>query len=238
MIKTRSVSSCLTCPRRSQTDWRDLSDDELKLVDAYKSDRVMQPGEVLYHQGDEAEGIYCIKDGLIGERRIDVEGNSMLVRLGHPSTTMGYQELLTRTPYRNTAEILQPSHVCFLNRNVIRQLLDRNPKLGERFLRRSMQDFEKLENDYVEARTMDVQGRFLHVLMVLYERFGREDPQAGHVVELPINRQDLAALVGTAPETISRTIRKLDRNGLVHIKGKRADIPNLAAVFREITLPN
>ena len=236
MAEKHPHSSCLTCPRRSETEWSGLSDDELALVDKFKRDLHLKAGEVLYHQGDECTGIYCIRDGLIGERRINADGKSVLVRLSHPGTTIGYQELLSKTPHINSAEVLRPSHVCFMNRGLIRDLLRRDPSLGERFLRRSLSDFRHLEDDYFIARTMDVQSRFLHVLMVFYEQFGTEDEDAGHMVDLPINRQDIAALVGTAPESLSRAARRIEEAGLVEFTGKRVRFRDLDALFDRIAV--
>lgn len=234
MVDEHSHSSCVTCPRRALTEWRDLEPHELDIVDRHKRDQCLPPGEVLYNQGDHCEGIYCIKEGLVGERRVDAQGHSTLVRLCHPGTTVGYQELLSKTPYRNSAETLQESHVCFIGRSVLRQLLANSPALGERFLRRSLEDTQQMEDALVETRTTAIKTRFLHILMTMYERSGSYDPEVGHVLEIPIARQDIAALVGATPETISRTIRKLENAQIVRFKGNNVVIPDLEVVFREI----
>jgi CRP/FNR family transcriptional regulator len=217
--------------------WRDLSGKELSSLGRLKRDRLLEPGEILYHKGDPCEGIYCIREGLVGERRLDANGNSILVRLSHPGTTIGYQELLTKTDFRNSAEVLLKRHVCFISRSVVSDLLANNPSLGERFLSRSMEDFKQLEDSFVETKMTNVRSRFLHILMVLYERFGHFDESLGDVLEIQIARQDLAALVGTTPETISRTIGKLQENKLVQFNGRHAHFPSLNAVFDEISAP-
>jgi CRP/FNR family transcriptional regulator len=157
-----------------------------------------------------------------------------LVRLNHPGTTIGYQELLTKAAYRNSAEILLESHVCFLNRSVVSELLAKNPSVGKRFFCRSARDLEQTEDNYVEVLTMNVRTRFLHTLLVLYERYGRCEEARGHFLEIPIARHELAALVGTAPATISRIIRRLEDEKLVHFDGQKARFPNLDAVYDEI----
>jgi len=227
-------SSCITCPRRELTEWRDLEIPELELVDRHKRDKILLPGELLYNQGDPCEGIYCVKDGLIGERNVDIDGRSSLVRLNHPGTTVGYQEFLSRTDYRHSAEVLQECHVCFIGKSVVRQLLAKSPALGERFLHRSLEDAQQLEESLVRVRTTSVKARFLHTLMVMYERFGSYGPTTGHTFELPVSRKDLGALIGIVPETISRTIRSLEQEALVHFDGNRVFIPDLEVVFDEI----
>jgi CRP-like cAMP-binding protein len=96
-------------------------------------------------------------------------------------------------------------------------------------------DVERLEDALVEARLYDAKTRFLHTLMTFYERYGRFEPATGHIVEIPLARQDLAALVGIAPETVSRTIRKLERDNIAQFYGNRVLIPDLEAAFAEIS---
>lgn len=206
-------------------------------MNSSKRDRLFGPGEVLYHQGDACEGIFCIRDGLVGERRIDADGQSALVRLNHAGTTLGYQELLTKTAYRNSAEVLQECHVCFLSRSVVSELLAKNLSLGERFLRRSIRDMRQTEDSYIVAMNASIRSRLLHALLVLYEHYGKFEGSRGHVLEIPISRHDLAALIGTGPETISRTIRKLQEDRLAEFDGRTAYFPNLDAVYDEITAP-
>jgi CRP-like cAMP-binding protein len=206
-------------------------------VNTFKRDRLFEAGEVLYHQGDACEGIFCIREGLVGERRLDPDGETALVRLNHAGTTLGYQELLTKRAYRNSAEVLQRSHICFLSRSIVSELLARNPSLGERFLRRSIRDLEKTEDSYIVAMNRDIRSRLLHALLVLYERYGWFEEAQGHVLEIPIARHELASLVGTGPETISRTIRRLQDDQLVKFDGRMAYFPNLDAVYHAITDP-
>jgi CRP/FNR family transcriptional regulator len=233
----QSQTSCTNCPRRELTEWRNLEQKSLDLISQQKHDRVLEPGAILFNQGDKCEGIFCIKDGLVGERRVDADGRSALVRLNRPGTTIGYQELLTKTPYRNSAEILQTSHVCFIANSTVRQLIASSPSVGERFLLRSVEDVVQLESDLVEAKTTGVRERLLHVLLIFYEQDGDYEPSHGYRINIPISRQDLAALIGTSPETISRTIRQIEDRGLARFRGQEAIIANLDAVFEEIALP-
>jgi len=230
----KPISSCETCPRRQETEWCDLSDEEQRLISTFKRDRIYRPGDVLYHQGDECDGIFCIREELVGERRLDEHGHSALLRLNHAGTTLGYQEMLTKTDYRNSAEVLQRTQICFLSRSVISEVLAKNPSIGERFLRRSIRDLGQMEDRYVVAMNANIRARLLHTLLVLYERYGRYEEVRGHMLEIPLARHDLAALIGTGPETISRTIRKLQEDQLVRFDGRVAYFRNLDAMYDEV----
>lgn len=226
--------ACGTCPNRQHTEWRDLTPDNLAKLEAGMRPNDYEPGEVLYHQGDEVDGVFCIKSGLIGERHVEADGHSMLVRLHQPGSTVGYQEFLTKGTYRNTAEVLQQSHACFIDRATIVDLLSNDPTVGQRFLQRSLKDTGDMEAAYVSSKTMDLRRRLLHLLLVLYQRFGREELDGTGFLKIPIAKKDLAELAGTVPETLSRTIKKLRTENLVLFSGNDVVFPNLDAVLDEI----
>ncbi|TNF18202.1 MAG: Crp/Fnr family transcriptional regulator [Rhodobacteraceae bacterium] len=226
--------SCKQCPIHLEGEWCVLSDDELETVTAAKRDRLFEPGEVIFHQGDACDGMYWIRDGLVGERRLDPDGEMALVRLSHTGKALGYQELLARKPYRNSAEALKPTRVCYLSRAVIRDLLDGNSRLGDLFLLRSLRDMEMTEDDYVTALNRGIRSRLLHALLTLYKHYGHFEIDKGHVLEIPIARKDLAALIGTGPETISRTIRKLEKERIARFEGRQVVFSCIDTIQAEI----
>ncbi len=71
--------------------------------------------------------------------------------------------------------------------------------------------------------------------MVLYERFGRLDENGEPVLELPLSRQDIAALIGASPETISRSITRVQDEGLVRIKGRQVMLRNIDELTRQMS---
>lgn len=234
MIGQPGCRGCTTCTSAASVEWWSISASGLKHLEKFKRERKLRPGEVIHNQGDPSDGIYCLRDGLVGERRVDCEGRSVLVRLHHPGTSFGYRETLSGIPYANSVEALRESVVCFIGRATLRDLMDRDPGLISKFLQRSMDDCRQLEDSLVEARSHGVKHRFLQVLLDLYSKSADAGACDEHAFDIPVSRQDLAGLVGTAPETLSRAIRQLEKEGLVHFNGQRAYFLNLGTVSREL----
>lgn len=230
----KSIHNCANCPSRQSTEWRALGESELALVDQAKRTRTFEPGMALYHQGDQGSGVYCIQSGLIGLRRIDENGNSVLIRLCSAGTTVGYRAILSKQDQRDTAEVLSSSVICLIERSVVTKLLAANPQLGERFLQHLLEDTNEIEDDYARSLMLSQKSRFLHVMLVLYERLGYQDETGKPVLELPIQRSDIASLIGAQPESISRLIQKVQREGLLHFDSKRVMFTDMDAVLHEV----
>jgi CRP-like cAMP-binding protein len=225
---------CFTCQARARTEWCALSDADLKLIDDSKLDRDHAPGDVLYHQGDPCTGVYCIQSGLVGLRKVGADGSSVLVRLAQPGDTIGYRSFLAGEEHNLSAEVLKPSLVCFIDRAVTRKLLDTKPELGLRFLKRLADDLDAAEDKFLQLTSFDIRARLAHLLLVLKERFAAEEKDGALKLELPLSRQDMAAMIGVRPETMSRAISKFEDDGIAFFSGRTVQVPDISVLFDEI----
>lgn len=234
MSAGKNPHDCANCPTRHTSDWRALTDAELELVSGAKHTRVYEAGEALYHQGDEAKGVHCIQSGLVGLRRLDAHGNSILLRLAPGGATVGYRAFLAKSEHRLTAEVLTPSVVCFIAHSLVSRLLAENPLLGERFLGHCISDMNDIESDYARSLTHGLKTRFLHAMVVFYERVGYTDDTGCHTMELPVRRTEIAELIGAQPESISRMIRDLQDEGVLEFDKRRVVFRDMDRVLDDI----
>ena len=234
MSCSEADSGCLDCLTRRTAEWSALSESQLAELDKAKVTRTFEPGHVIFHQGEEFSGLYCIQSGLIGMRRVDEDGNSALLRLSQGGETIGYRALFDKREHRNTAEALATSVVCHIQGPTILRLLEQNPALGSRFLTHCLQDMTRTESDYVRTLTKKMKSRLLYVLMIFYEQIGSRDDDNNHILDLPIQRQQLADLLGATPESVSRLIRRLEGEGLVRVRDRRVTISSMDDVVAEI----
>jgi len=115
----------------------------------------------------------------------------------------------------------------FIDQSAIRLLLGKNPSLGLRFLRRAAHDLSEAEDKFLQSVTLSVHARFAHLLLVLKDRYGSASDAEDISIDLPLSRQDMAALIGIRPETMSRTIKQFEKEGLAQFSGRRVHIPHL-----------
>jgi CRP-like cAMP-binding protein len=227
---------CFACAAKDRTEWCALSHSELEIINNTKIAREYMPGEVLFHQGDPCTGIYCFEYGMVGVRKVDAEGNSILLGISFPGDTLGYRSLLVGGEHHVSAEALKPTTVCFIDKATVRTLLDQNPALGLQYLRRAVEAADVAEEKFLQSVTLSVRARFAHLLLVLKERYQTESKTDDFTLELPLSRQDLAAMIGIRPETMSRTIKQLENDGIAHFSGRTVRVPKLDNLFNELEM--
>jgi CRP/FNR family transcriptional regulator len=226
--------SCFSCQNRDKDEWCKLSLDDLTLLDKAKITQEFQPGELIYAQGDTCRGIYDIEGGTVAVRRTDSDGNSILVRLAHSGQTLGYRDYFGGKDYNSSAEALRPTRICHIPAPAIRELLEHNPSVGLRFLERISLDLETAEESLLQRSTLPIRTRLAHLLLTLKFRYAEVAEDGTIVIKLPMQRQDMAALLGTRPETLARAFQALRQDGVLESSGRNVIIPDLDGLLDEI----
>ena len=223
----RGVSSCFTCQARHESEWCVLDDQDLAILNRAKVPGMYEPGQVIFHEGAPCTGIYCIEDGTVALTKKGHEGSRVISKLFHSGATLGYVAYFAGHPYPGTAEALSRSKICFVRSDAVDALLQRNPALAFRFTNSLAQRVEEEEQSKVEALLHPLRARVAHLLLILKDRYGTIDDSGKLTIEMPLSRQDIAALVGARPESISRVIRQLEALDVAHFDGRRAIVPDL-----------
>jgi len=175
-----------------------------------------------------------VESGVVTLRKTDGNGNSMLLGIANSGDTVGYRDFFSRGEYTATAEIAESAKVCFISRDIVNELLRSNPSLGLRFLLRVSEDLNRAEDRMLQGSSLSVRTRLAHLLLTLKDRFGEVDDDGTLTIRLPLSRQDIASLLGTRPETISRAINILEEAEVARFSGREVFIADLDCLLDEI----
>lgn len=234
--KPITVTKCGTCGGGSEdSSLCGLARSGLGSQNLQRTHRVYQIGQNIYLEGDNCEGVYCLKKGLIAIRKTDVNGNSAVVRLVQPGEAFGHRSFLANEKHAGSAEVLVESKLCFIPKASLDNLMAQSPDVAVRFTRRVARDLREIEELYLLTTTQPVRKRLAHLLLGLQTRYSSDEPEMDEVIiELPLSRQELAAAICTRPETIARTIKKLEEEGLAIFKGRMVTIPSTAKLLEDM----
>jgi len=227
-------TTCDGCGHRLTNEWQVLAGDELAALNRAKTKRRYLAGQALFVQGDPNTGVYCVDTGTVGIRQLDASGNTVLLGLAYPGDVLGYRSLLEGRAHKTSAEALGPCTACKLDRRAVLHLLERQPALGLAFLRRSTREVEKAHEALFRTAVLSNRQKLLHLLAGLAGQHGRASDDGTHALDLPVSRRDLASMIGTRHETLSRIMGRLEDEGLARFSGRRVQIPSLAALMASV----
>ena len=225
-------SNCFACPHRA-AEWCALGDNLSDLNEA-KTSNTYQPNQAIFYQGNPCMGLYCVEEGTVALRKCDAQGNEVIVRLVHSGEVLGARTFFTDGEYSASAVALTPARVCFIDKTTSKRMLQDNKDVGFAFLRNISSALHQAEEDKLHFATLSVRARLANLLMKLKDRYGHMDENYALHIDLPLSRQDMASMIATRPETLSRTIRALEKDGVVQFHKRSVKVPDLDCLMDEL----
>jgi CRP/FNR family transcriptional regulator len=204
--------------------FRELAPEDLRALAAEARVRRLSKGEPLFLEGEPVRGLFVVGKGLIKVYKLDPEGRKQVVlHVEGPGRFLAEVALfLERPTYPASAEALEESEVLALPKERFFQLLEERPQLARSLIRYLARRQERLLHLLDRPVFHEVRERLCEFLL---ERLAEE----GQGFRLPTN-PELAALLGTVPEAVSRNLGELYRRGLIRLVGRQVEVPDPGAL--------
>lgn len=206
------------------------------MLSAAKIANEYSPGQMIFYEGNPCLGIYCIQAGTVILRKTDRAGNTVILRMVQAGETLGYRAYFSGSPYSASAEVLSEARVCFIDQKTVDRLLNRNPRIGQRFLSHIARELGTAEHEKFQLATLSVRPRLAQLLLTLKERYASVDDEGNLIWDLPYSRRELAEHLGARPETVARTIKKLETDSVAEFHGRTVRVRDLDLLLDEVEL--
>jgi len=184
---------------------------------ALAAPRPLRPGERLLAAGEPAGELYIVLDGRLKMSRELENGRSVLLALFGPGEAVGVAAALSGGPADAAVEALEPSLCLAVPRERLLAAFAARPELIAELLPPLTRQFVECRNCIVETIHLRVERRFAALLLKLADSTGR--PEAGGtLVPIPLSRQELADMTGTAIETAIRVMSRWHQQGALETR--------------------
>ena len=205
---------CTTCSLRSNTLFSVLKGEQVARLDREKTVREYQRGEVIFYESTPSFAIYCIHSGWVKLFKVGSRAERQVVRLLGPGDVIGHRALLAGEPYSATAEVIEAGNVCTIPREPMIKMLEESAKLSLRFMAKLAQELRESEDQLLILSHKSVRQRTARLLLLLMRR--SHDNSGNEVIlKIPIRRNEMAQMIGTTPESLSRALRYLAQRGII-----------------------
>jgi CRP-like cAMP-binding protein len=193
---------------------------ELKKIIAERKSRFYKKNQVIYFEGDPAVGVYLLLSGQIKTIKMTEEGRELMTGIYKKEDFLGTNTILSNKPYDDTATALEDTCLCFFPKLQFDELLRLYPDISEKFLKILSNDIRTKDEYLLQLAYQSVRKRVAEAILRLLVQKNNK------LHTISISRDDLAALSGTATETVSRTLTEFKKEGLIEKKGSIITIIN------------
>lgn len=176
-------------------------------------------GETIFFEGDKAIGFYMVGDGKVKISKVSPAGKEHILHIFGQGEPFGEVPVFHGQPYPATAEALVKTRVIFFPRDRFVTLVEANPAIALSMLAVLSMRLRKFASQIENLSLKEVPVRLADYLVYLSREQGDRDE-----VELDISKGQLASLLGTIPETLSRIFAKMSDEGLIRVDGRRISL--------------
>lgn len=172
-------------------------------------------GKIIFSEGDEAEGLYVLISGRVKIFKVSREGKEQILHIIEAQEPFGEAPAFAGTRFPASAEAIEDSITLFFPRESIIQLIKDDPSLALNMLALLSQRLRQFTVLVEDLSLKEVPQR-LAAYMLLISHRDKDDN-----IELNINKKQLASLLGTIPETVSRILSRMVAKNLIDVQGRR-----------------
>jgi CRP/FNR family transcriptional regulator len=185
--------------------------DELAMI---ATDQTIRKGQPIFAEGDPGAGFYVVGSGLVKIYKLSLDGKEQILHIFGPGEPFAEAAVFTGSSYPAHALALEESRIFFFPRQAFIELIRVNPDLAMNMMAALSMRLKKFAHLIEDLSLKEVPGRLAAHLLFLSEQQGGTD-----TVALPVSKTQLASLLGTIPETLSRMLTKLAKQGYLAIAG-------------------
>lgn len=220
------TDNCLQCRARFNRLFCDLSPKALQAFQTIKSTTVYPKGAVLFIEGQSPRGVYVLCSGRAKLSTSSSEGKTLIMRVADAGEVLGLSATVSGKPYDASAEVMEAAQVNFVGRDDFLRFLGQH---GDACLRVA----QHLSNNYhlacEQIRSLglshSVGERLARLLLEWCDKTGEKSEQ-GIRVRMLLTHEQIAQLLGTSRETITRLLAEFRRNKLINLRGSSLVVPS------------
>jgi CRP/FNR family transcriptional regulator len=220
----------MSCGSRLQNGILEIGVDGALQVTQSKYTSLHRRGSAVFEYGQYPHGVYCINHGHVKIVRPGGDGRDHIIRFAKAGDIVGYSSLLTNERYAISCIAVDDSIVCSIPAPLLFHHIQHNPRLALHVMQRLSAEVQGSQRRIVELAHKTIRERVAEALLVLKEVFGTGDD--GATLASPLTRDEIASVVGTAPESVIRTLSDFKADKLITITGRSIKLDNPAGLAR------
>jgi len=221
------LDNCVTCPIREEHLFCNLSLPAVQKLNEIKSTAVYPKSAMLFIEGQQPRGVFVLCTGKAKLSTSSSEGKTIIIKISEPGDVLGLNATISNHPYEVTAEMIEPGQANFITRDALLHFLREH---GEVALRVAEQLSQNYYTAYEEIRTLGLATSPAEKFAKLLLSWDSGQTNGSKQIKLTLTHEEIAEMIGTTRETVSRLFSDFKKKQLLQLKGSNLVIRNKAAL--------
>jgi len=197
--------------------------DELEKMSHEKRTKKFNKKDTVYFEGDFPNFLYFLTSGKVKTFKMNKDGKEFVTNLYKAGDFLGYKSLINELTYEESATALEATEISLIPKEDFLHLLYSSKEVSHKFIKMLAGSIDTKQQELLNLAYDTVRKRVADSLLKLEAKYNVEGDQN---FSIAISRDDLASIVGTATESVIRTLSEFKHDGYISIKGSSITILN------------
>jgi CRP/FNR family transcriptional regulator, cyclic AMP receptor protein len=227
------AENCLICKLRHSGFFCELPKGPLEDLEKIKYASAYPQGAVLFLEGQPARGAYIVCSGRVKLSTTSRDGKTLILRIAEAGEVLGLHATVSGKPYELTAETLQPCQLDFIKRDDFMRFLQNH---ADACLNAAQHLSQNCQDAYEMIRSLGLSHSVSEKVarLLLEWASGGENTKDGIRIKVSLTHEEMAQLVGTSRETVTRVLGEFRDKHLAQLRGSTLLIQNKAGLEKLI----
>jgi CRP/FNR family transcriptional regulator len=212
------IDNCQACPLRAEHLFCNLPVQAGQRLSEIKSTAVYPKGAMLFIEGQMARGVFVLCSGKVKLSTTSREGKTIITKISDSGDVLGLNAVVSNRPYEVTAEMMEPGQANFIPKDSLQLMLKDFPEAAMRIAQQLSRNYFTA---YEEIRTLGLAAspseKFAKLLLSWSTK--TTQPDGSSQVRLTLTHEEIAEIIGTTRETVSRLFSEFKKKQLMQAKG-------------------
>ncbi|HEX7190115.1 MAG TPA: Crp/Fnr family transcriptional regulator [Thermoanaerobaculia bacterium] len=203
-----------------------MTNSTVTALDSVKFTGLYPKGSLLFVEGEEPRGVFILCSGRAKLTTSSTEGKTLIVKIAEPGEVLGASATILGKPYEVSAETIEPSQLNFIKRDDFLKFLGSH---ADACMHTAQQLSEKYHSAQREIRSLGLSQttseKLARLLLDWCDRTGEETAR-GMRLKVLLTHEEIAQMIGTTRETVTRLLSDFKRKKIIDVKGSSLFVTN------------
>lgn len=197
--------------------------DIIKDLTADRNINKFKKKQIIFSEGNRPSKLFYVLSGKVKTIKTNEDGKQLVVGLFKEGDFLGHTALLQDCSYQETAEAMEDTSLAIIPREDFDSMIHDNPEILKQFARLMAKNIAEIEEHLLGLAYNSLRKKVADALITLFRKYRKtEDPNFA----IDISRENLAAVAGTATESLIRTLSDFKSEHLIDIKEGHISLMN------------
>lgn len=225
------VESQITGPFREDWLFSNLPPEAVSRLGTISLAASYPTGTTLFMEGDPGRGVFILASGRVKLSTSSSDGKTLIVRLSKPGEILGLPSTVTGKSYELTAEVIEPAQANFISRNHFLEFLCEHGNVALRVAQQLGQTYHAaIAEMRIIGLSHSAEERMARFILDLAADHHSENGAVK--VKLAFSHEEIAQMIGTSRETVTRVFSHFRKKNLVAIRGSTLTVKDRPGLER------